>query len=116
MRRRLFMGRSVPPACPRSQFTAGGTRSPPAKTPKSGYERCGLLKTAVALACLSLLFAAPALATPASVPAPFPWIDGEAEPLLVDGDTVYVGGTFDAVGTAAGPLVLADGGDASLLK
>ena len=51
-----------------------------------------------------LVVAAPARA---QAPRTAPYVNGPVSALLVDGDTLYVGGTFCAAGTAAGPLVLA---------
>jgi hypothetical protein len=51
-----------------------------------------------------------AAAAPASAQAPQPawYVDGPVSALLVEGETLYVGGTFSAAGSAAGPLALAD--------
>jgi len=55
------------------------------------------------LICLAVFLLS---ATSASAQAPY--VDGTVAALLVDGDTLYVGGTFSAAGSAAGPLAFAN--------
>ena len=64
---------------------------------------------------LALLLAVPATAV-AQTPTTFPYVNGVVSELLVDGDTLYVGGNFTAAGAAAGPLVLARGSDGALVR
>ena len=64
---------------------------------------------------LALLLAVPATAV-AQTPTTVPYVNGVVIDLLVDGDTLYVGGDFTAAGAAAGPLVLARGTDGALVR
>ena len=64
---------------------------------------------------LALLLAVPATAV-AQTPTTVPYVNGVVIDLLVDGDTLYVGGDFTAAGAAAGPLVLARGSDGALVR
>ena len=68
-----------------------------------------------ARSALALLLAVPATAV-AQTPTTFPYVNGVVSDLLVDGDTLYVGGDFTAAGAAAGPLVLARGSDGALVR
>jgi len=58
--------------------------------------------------------AAPAAST--SVPLPFPAVNGSVTALLVDGDTAYVGGAFDAIGRASGPLATFSAADGAVRR
>ena len=58
------------------------------------------------LICIALVLVAAAPAQ-AQAPRTSPYVNGPVAALLADGDTLYVGGSFTAAGTAAGPLVLA---------
>jgi hypothetical protein len=62
---------------------------------------------------LSVAAAAPAHA---QAPSPAPYVNGSVFSTLVDGDTLYVGGTFTAAGTSAGPLSLLSPADGSVVR
>ncbi len=66
------------------------------------------------VALLGLPSAAPAAST--SVPVPFPAVNGSVTALLVDGDTAYVGGAFDAIGRASGPLATFSASDGAVRR
>jgi hypothetical protein len=64
-------------------------------------------RTRLATFVTAAVLAAPAsaVASPPSVPSPFPAVSGgQVDTILVDGDTAYLGGSFDAVGRPAGPM------------
>ena len=64
-------------------------------------------------AALFLLAAAPATA---QTPQRSPYVNGPVSSLLLDGDTLYVGGTFTVAGTAAGPLSFVSPDDGRVLR
>ena len=64
-------------------------------------------------AALFLAGTAPAVA---QTPQRAPYVNGPVSSLLVDGDTLYVGGTFTAAGTAAGPLSFVAAGDGRMIR
>lgn len=57
-----------------------------------------------------------AVAAPASVPVPFPGLDGAVYAVLVDGDTAYLGGHFSEVGRSSGPLVTLSAADGAVQR
>ncbi|RKQ87707.1 putative pyrroloquinoline-quinone binding quinoprotein [Solirubrobacter pauli] len=70
----------------------------------------------VARSLLTVALTLVVTATASAAPARLPYVNGTVSDLLVDGDTLYVGGQFTVAGTAAGPLVLARGDTGALVR
>ena len=69
-----------------------------------------------ALIFAALVLAAAAPSAAAQTPSPAPYVNGQVFSTLVEGDTLYAGGTFTVAGTSAGPLSLVSPADGAIVR